>query len=167
MSEVVFSRWDSYVCLFVLYYCKGRVLLYAQSLPSFCSLREFNLRTRISRTNWTAAWENVPSVRVRPTKTQIGLRTRTVSSEPWRNFASLAIQNEASEESAQSDQSLRCPQEETLYPWLSKMCAQWRFWWDWVNAKADLNLLRKFRFLTRPSRKHAYIILTPLNPTFI
>ena len=47
----------------------------------------------------------------RPTKTQISLRIRTVWSEPslsaWRNFASLAIQNAASEDSDQTARKRR------------------------------------------------------------
>ena len=42
--------------------------------------------------------------------------------------------------SAQSDQRLHCPHEQTLHPWLSKTCAQWRFWSNRANAQADLNL---------------------------
>ena len=36
-------------------------------------------------------------------------------------------------------QSFRCPHEETLHPWLSKV-AQWRFWLDCAYAQAELNL---------------------------
>ena len=40
--------------------------------------------------------------------------------------------------SAQSDQSHRCPHEETMHPWLSK-CAKRVFWSHYANARADLN----------------------------
>ena len=40
---------------------------------------------------------------------------------------------------AQSDQSLRCPHEETLHLGYLKY-GQWRFWSDFANAQADLNL---------------------------
>ena len=45
--------------------------------------------------------------------------------------------------------------ESSLSAWES--FAQWRFWSDCANAQADLNI---------PSRKHAYIMLTPLKPHF-
>ena len=41
--------------------------------------------------------------------------------------------------SAQSDQSLRCPQEDTCILTYPK-CAQWRFWSDCANTRADLTL---------------------------
>ena len=41
--------------------------------------------------------------------------------------------------SAQSDQSLRCPHEETLGP-SYPLSAQWRIWSDWADAKAHLSL---------------------------
>ena len=42
--------------------------------------------------------------------------------------------------SVQSDQSLRCPHEETVHPWLSTICAQCKFGSKCANAQADLNL---------------------------
>ena len=41
--------------------------------------------------------------------------------------------------SAQSDQSLRCPHEESLNPYYP-LSAQRRFWSDWADAQADLSL---------------------------
>ena len=41
--------------------------------------------------------------------------------------------------SAQNDQSLHCPHEQSLHPWLSTM-RLWRFWSDCANVQADLNL---------------------------
>ena len=35
--------------------------------------------------------------------------------------------------------SLHCLHEEILHHWLSKICAQWRFWSDRTNASSDLN----------------------------
>ena len=64
--------------------------------------------------NWTAMRENVPSDRC-----------------AQRRLISACA-------SAQPDNSLRCSHLETLHPWLSK-CAQWRFWPDCANARANLN----------------------------
>ena len=41
--------------------------------------------------------------------------------------------------SAQSDQSLRCPHEESLGPWLSTERTA-RLWSDWADAQANLSL---------------------------
>ena len=72
---------------------------------------------KIKIPGWAATLENIPTD-MRPRKTQISQRICAVWSESsmsaWRNFASLAIQNAASEDSdqtarMQSDQAFLCP----------------------------------------------------------
>ena len=67
-----------------------------------------------------------------------------ITSEPltWENLSSNMHNQRrliSASASPQSDQRLYCSHEETLHPWISK-CDQWRFWSDWANAQADLNL---------------------------
>ena len=57
-----------------------------------------------------------------------------------KTYLLICAPNKDSNKYAQSDQSLRCPHEATLHPWLSN-CSQWRVWSDCAHAQADLNLL--------------------------
>ena len=74
---------------------------------------------------WPVTWENVPS--------DMCARQRL----------KLACA------SVQSDQSHRCPHEETFRPWLSKKYAQWRFWSDcacavWSESSLGKHMRRYF-----------------------
>ena len=78
---------------------------------------------------------------VMSTETQ-NIRTPTWLSKPQREKTYLlkCASNEDSNQPVhpQSHQSLRCPHEETLHPWLSKN-RQWRFWSDCAYAQSDQN----------------------------
>ena len=60
---------------------------------------------------------------------------------------------------------LCCPNEETLHQWLSNIRLGKNQIRLRANAQADLNI--RLAHMSEASRKHAYIIFTPLNTTFI
>ena len=81
-------------------------------LMSFCETYAKQINVRV---HWASTWENVPS--------DVFVQRRLKLACAF----------------SRSDQSLRCPHEETFILGYPK-CAQWRFWSDCANAQADLNL---------------------------
>ena len=124
------SDWSEF-SLFSMHYCSTHICSYVCTAEDMCVLQYFSANKtahifiymtgtfsshiRNIKTIWSVVWEN------RPLDICAQRRLRSACA------------------SAQADQSLRCPLEETSDPFLSKE-RQRRLWADSANAQTDLSL---------------------------